>query len=206
MNGKDFETICLARMQKEEEAGRATMGRYGVQASMRKDEATGEMIWSPIHSLPDFEGLLCRSGRQFVFDAKVSGEASFKIREEARSQSRQLAHMMKRARFGAICFYLVHFKERVLKKRTDDAQTWAFPVHPDHPFWAGFERGESRSITRLEFQEHGVLVPWNVSPGGRTERPDILDAILRLAERGPAFCDIRPGASTVVTRETAKPF
>jgi hypothetical protein len=51
MNSKDFENICLLRMRQHEERGEATMSRYGVQANMI------DGTWTPVSSLPDFEGL-----------------------------------------------------------------------------------------------------------------------------------------------------
>lgn len=212
MNSKDFENHCKYRMDQEEAAGRATMGRYGVQASFmrgnpiadselvdwaeqlragRLDESvisdiiarckTAENTFRPIQSLPDFEGVLAPSGRQFLFDAKVCSAASMDL-HSSHVAERQLDHLRKRAAFGAIAFLLIHFPERTLKAGTQAAVTWAFPVC-DNPFWQAFDRGEEKRISRADCEEYGVLVPWNRLPGGRTDRPDVLAAVLALAEQ-----------------------
>lgn len=139
--------------------------------------------WRPLQSLPDFEGLLPPTGRQFVTDAKVCGEASFKLREESTTASRQLRHMLERDKFGAICFYTIHFTPRELAGGIQPAETWAFPVSGSHPFWQAFDRGEQKRISREDCREYGVEVEWNCLPGGRTERPDIVMAIYELAAK-----------------------
>lgn len=179
MKGKEFEEITLYRLKDHEKRGDCTAGRYGVQATMRKDEQ-GVPRWAPVSSLPDFEGILAPYGRQFCFEAKVCGQASLTIDDE-KFKARQLRHLMTRARFGGISFVLIHWSERRLKTRTDPPVTWAFPVHPDHEFWVAVDRREIKSITRPHCEEYGVLVPWNTLPGGRTPRPDILSAVLQLA-------------------------
>lgn len=156
-----------------------TLGRYGVQVSYMKDE-TGQMKLIALASLPDFEGIM-PGGRQVVFDCKVCNQASFPLDTESKSKSRQLSHLLKRGKFGAVAFYLVHFPERVLKTRTDPEETYAFPVHPDHPFWEAFERGEKKRITREDCLEYAVPVEWNVLPGGTKPRPDIVLAVMCLA-------------------------
>jgi penicillin-binding protein-related factor A (putative recombinase) len=213
MKAKEFEEVVLYRMRQEEEHGRATMGRYGVQGAFRKgkplnvpyferrfDTAKREEIaaivkdlieaamesadaWQPLQSLPDFEGIVLPRGSQFVLDAKVCNQASFPLDKESKSQSRQLRHMLNRSRFGAVCFYLIHFPERVLSKTTEEEQTWAFPIRDDHPFWMAFDRGEVKRITRADCAEYAVRVPWNLLPGGRTTRPDVLSAVYELAAR-----------------------
>jgi len=56
----------------------------------------------------------------------------------------QLRHMYDRSAFGAVCFFLIHFNSRELKKRTVDAATYAMPVHREHPYWQRFEQREMR--------------------------------------------------------------
>jgi len=210
MKAKEFEDTCLKRMQAEQERGRAIMSRYGVQGSfMRGAEppdftelasrctsfpttvgALGEAFrsgkaaadqWRPVQSLPDFEGVLAPDGRQFIFDAKVSGDASLSL-HDSHVAERQRKHLLTRSQFGAICFLLVHFTPRKLKASQQPAETWAFPVSIDHPFWAAFDRSEVKRITRQDCREYAVPVLWNVLPGGRTERPDVLAAVMQLAE------------------------
>lgn len=172
MNGKELEKVCIYRMEQEEKAGVATMSRYGVQASMFEDE------WHPIQSLPDFEGILA-GGRQFVMECKVCSQASFPL-DDDKFKARQLRHLNKRARFGAISFLLLHFRERQLKTKAEDAITVAFPVHPEHEFWRAFDRGEVKRITRQDVEQYGEPVSWNVVQGCRKESPDLVCAIRRM--------------------------
>jgi penicillin-binding protein-related factor A (putative recombinase) len=222
MKSKDFEDICKFRMEAEERAGRATMSRYGVQASfMRGAPITqAEMLaWSaelqadpidwlpiveriidrakrsentfrPLQSLPDFTGLVAPvvappRGLAFDFDAKVCSAASMDL-HTSHVAERQLEHLRKRARFGAVAFFLIHFAERKLTKETHPAVTFAFPVSDEHPFWQAFDRGEEKRISRADCEEYAVEVTWNSLPGGRTPRPDVLGAVLALADQQPA--------------------
>jgi penicillin-binding protein-related factor A (putative recombinase) len=169
VKSKEFEEIVLQRMRHHEEKGEATMSRYGVQGVYTDGQ------WRPIQSLPDFEGLL-PGGRQFTFDCKVCGQASFPL-DEDKFKRRQLRHMVTRAKFGGIAFLLIHFTERELVKSSVPAETWAIPVSWDHPLWQAFDRGETKRITREACQEFGVKVEWNVLAGQHKERPDVLAAI-----------------------------
>lgn len=175
MKGKELEEFCLYRVRQEEELGRATMSRCGVQASYVDGK------WQPIFSLPDFSGLLPH-GQEFVFDAKVCGSSSFPLNDD-KFKRRQFKHMVTRDRFGAIAFLLIHFTERALKKSYYPAETWAFPVSLNHKFWSAFDAGEVKSITREDCREYAVEVEWNVLPGGRTPRPDIVIAVYELAAK-----------------------
>jgi penicillin-binding protein-related factor A (putative recombinase) len=169
---KQFEDDCLERMRKEEARGHATMCRNGVQVSMVGDK----LIQIP--SLPDFTGVL-NGGREFVFDCKCCGQASLQI-NDVKFKERQLAHLLKRGKFGAISFVLIKWTERRLATRVDPEVTWAFPVHPSHPFWQAVDRGEVKAITREDCEEHGAMCPWNTLPGERKERPDVLAAVRQL--------------------------
>lgn len=179
MKGKEFEKLLLDRMAYHERQGEATMSRYGVHATFMKNRETGKAEWRPIHSLPDFEGVLAPDGRQFVVECKVSNQASLNL-QDSHFSDRQLKHLLTRARFGSISILLIHFPERILKTRTDEAQTWAFPVFDEHQFWQLFAAGGTRSISRGDCQDYAVPVQWNTTPGGRTERPDLLAAIREL--------------------------
>lgn len=179
---KDFEAICLERMKLEEEAGRGTMGRYGVMSSFFPDRETGVMTWQPVQSLPDFEGIIPPLGRQFVTDAKYTAAASVELRA-SHFPERQLAHMFRRSEFGAVCFLLIHFAGRELVTRDDPPETWAFPVFQSHPFWIAFSSGVgSGSINRSTAALFGVPVPWTTSDRGRKPRPDILAAVQGVAK------------------------
>jgi len=56
-------------------------------------------------------------------------------------------------------------------------------VSLNHPFWAAFDAGQVKSITREDCREYAAAVEWNMLPGGRTERPDIVMAVWELAAR-----------------------
>lgn len=170
---KQFEDDCLERMRKEEARGNATMSRCGVQVSM----VNGELVRIP--SLPDFDGVLM-GGRAFCFDAKVCGQSKLDI-NDVKFKARQLRHLLTRGRFGAISFVLIRWTSRALKTRTDPDVTWAFPVHPEHPFWQAVDRGEIKSITREDCEEHGYLCPWDTLPGERKPRPNVLIVIESMA-------------------------
>jgi penicillin-binding protein-related factor A (putative recombinase) len=177
MKAKEFEEHCLYRMRKNEERNEATMGRYGVQGVyMRNEKNTEQMLWKPIRSLPDFEGVI-PGGRQFIFDCKVCSAASFPL-DETFFKRRQLKHMITRARFGVICFLLIHFPKRIMKKQTDLEETWAFPIEEDHPFWIAFDHGEKKRITREDCREYAVKVSWTTLGISKTQRPDILGTIM----------------------------
>lgn len=176
MKARQWEQLCLARLQQERGEGRATGGRYGVQGVF-----TREGTWRPIKSLPDFEGVL-QGGQQFIFDCKVCSVSSFQL-EEKKIQ-RQLRHMLLRAEFNVICFFLIHWNERHLKTRTDPVITYAFPVHPDHPFWQSYAAGEMRVLNREDCQQYATEVEWNLaSPRKRKPLPDIIGAVEDLGER-----------------------
>ena len=171
LGGKEFENLCLMDNHWQEARGNYTMGRYGVQVSFRKDEK-GNMIPTPIESLPDFEGVI-PGGKQFIIETKVCGAASFSLHENS-LKDRQLSHMLRRAKFGVMCFLLVHFSERVLKKKgVESAITYAMPVYPDHVFWEQVERGEVKSLSRGTCEEYAVKVRWWLPKGCRALRPDL---------------------------------
>lgn len=172
---KEFEELCLYRMRQEQDLGRATMSRYGVQGNFIDGK------WQPVQSLPDFEGIVF-GGRQFVTDCKVCSAASFPL-DDDKFKRRQLRHMLTRSRFGAICFLLIHFNPRELAKGVVPAATWAFPVYAEHPLWMAFDRSETKRIRPADCEEYAEHVEWNTLPGGRSERPDVLGAVLRLVER-----------------------
>lgn len=209
LKAKEFEEICLYRLRQEEDRGRATMSRYGVQGVFLKGEREPDLEliasrattragvvealreafrigqastdrWQPVSSLPDFEGVVAPSGRQFVFDCKVCSQASFAL-DEDKFKRRQLRHLLTRSKFGAITFLLLHFNPRELAKGVQPAETWAFPVYAEHPLWQAFDRAETKRITRADCAEYAAPCHWNTLPGGRSERPDVLGAVLQLA-------------------------
>lgn len=177
LTGKAFESIIVERLKRDRDARRWHVGRYGVQAVRLKDETM------MIQSLPDFEGAIYPIGRQVIFDAKVCSQASFnlaKYREETRgARSRQLRHMLDRSEFGAICGFVIHWNERQLSKRRDDAATYWFPVEPNS-FWGDFLSGDVRAIRRSDCVEYGSQISWVTLGAERTARPDIYSSVMRL--------------------------
>lgn len=140
-----------------------------------QQSGNNDMVWQPMQSLPDFEGVLL-GGRQFVFDAKVCSQASFPLAESTMKE-RQLRHLLRRAQFGAISFLLIHFNARSLITKSIPARTIAFPVRPDHPFWEAFARGEIKRITEQDAELYGIHVEWNIATGKRKLSPDLITAI-----------------------------
>lgn len=180
LKGKDLEKLCMLDASWQAARHGYSMGRYGVQVSIRNDEA-GEKKLTPIASLPDFEGTLPPCGQQFITDAKVTSSASFSI--HSYFADRQLSHMLDRADYGAICFVLIHFNERELKRETIPAMTYAFPVYREHTFWQEFDRGEVKSISRLDCDEHGTWVKWWMPDRCRVARPNLLAAVKEVGRR-----------------------
>lgn len=182
LTAKEFEQLCLIDSAWSEERSLYTMGRYGVSLTYMKNPESGQVETRALRSLPDFDGVLPPRGRQFVADAKVCSQASLML-HESHFSDRQLLHLNRRANFGAVAFLLIHFNRRVLKTRIDEAGTWAFPVHENHPFWRQFQRAELRSISRINCEEYGVEVRWHVPPRSKKARPNLLAAVLELESR-----------------------
>jgi len=182
LKAKEFEEHCLERMRFEEGRGRGTMSRYGVMAWIEV-QSTG-VTWNPQKSLPDFEGVLPPLGRQFICDCKVCSKSHVKLADDHVSEL-QVRHMLRRSRFGVVCFLLIHWNERVLVTKSDPAETFAFPVYDQHPFWLAFLADEGkRTINREDCRRYGVPVDWNLATErSRIPRPDILAAVWRLLEK-----------------------
>jgi penicillin-binding protein-related factor A (putative recombinase) len=177
LTGKEFEKLVVEQAAIYEEKGIACIGRYGVQANMapKKIPDGGRQFETVmIQSLPDFEGIRM-GGSHITFDAKVCSAASFawaKYRSETRgARSRQLRHMLKRSRFGADCYFLIHWNERVLKAKTIPAATYAFPVDYRMEYWDKVESMEVKSLTQEDCQSLGRLVEWNKTDRGTKFRP-----------------------------------
>lgn len=150
----------MFRATKLEEDGIMTIGRYGVQARMMKNPASGRAEWQVVPSLPDFEGTLA-GGRQIIIEAKTCSQASYPLYQTQEKRPKQIAHMMKRSRFGALCFLLLHFNRRELKTKTEEATTYAIPVSRESKFWAEYENGGHKNLTRDEAELYGIRIPWN---------------------------------------------
>lgn len=173
LTGRDFEQIVLFRAEKLEQDGRLCLGRYGVQVTMMRDPVTQEMKMQPMRSLPDFEGTI-EGGLQLIIEAKVCSGASYPLLTTSKKHPRQIEHMLKRARFGARCYLLVHFNGRQLVAKMDEPATFAFEVNADMRLWKEFLSGERKSISRADAELIGIPVPWNKWSGRATkESPDI---------------------------------
>lgn len=179
LTGAELEDLVVEQCSNYERAHLACIGRYGVQAARTQTD------WVIMQSLPDFEGPLA-SGVHVVFDVKACSQASFswdKYRSETRgSRSRQLRHMLKRSRFGAKCFFLMHWNERALTKRVVPARTFVLPVQHDFDYWDKVEGGEVKSITIDDCNTLGVEVEWTKQDRGTKYRPDFLPSLLGFGE------------------------
>jgi hypothetical protein len=180
INGKNLEELCIFRMKRERNRGLAIMNRSGVHCSQRFDSATQTMVYQPLSSPPDFEGVTAPDGRQFIFDAKVCSAASLSIDSQGGSGrgKREIPYLLERSTFGVATFLLIHFTPRELKASTVPARTVAFPVHVHHPFWEEYERGSVKRINWTHCDEYGLDVEWNAHAGGRKETPDIYSAVM----------------------------
>lgn len=172
---KEFESICLERLVWEAKQGRGHFSRYGVKVSYLEK---GKMIATP--SMPDIEGALSPTGRQVIFDCKKVDSVS-RLKLEGKSTKNQIKHMLARSEVGAVCFFMVHFNERILKTRVDAAATYAFPVFAEHIFWDIWIRCGGGSIERSDFESWGVPIRWNAPGQTKKERPDILHAVDEIA-------------------------
>jgi penicillin-binding protein-related factor A (putative recombinase) len=130
ITGRTLEQLVIFRAQKLEEQGILTLGRYGTMVVMMNDEH-GIPRWQPKPSLPDLEGVIAGSGRQLILELKACSQASYPIYGTDRKRPRQIEHMMKRAKFGALCYIMIHFNQRDLKTKYQGAFTIAIPVHRD---------------------------------------------------------------------------
>jgi hypothetical protein len=165
--GKEFEELILHRARQLEADGVLTLSRYGVQGSMRDGK------WMPIQSYPDFDGTIAPDGTELICEAKAVTGTRVQF-DDSHAKTKQIEHMLRRSRFGAKCFLLIHWNRRVLKTRTDEAITHAVPVTHDCPFWDGYLRGEEKSISRHQADLYGLVLPWYpYSERGRKATPAI---------------------------------
>lgn len=181
MTGKEFEELCVFRMNHERRRGRGLMRRCGVQGGWRLDPSTGTRKFEPSSSPPDFEGVE-PDARQFMFDAKVCSLASYSIDNAGSKRRWQIPILLERSEFNVATFLLIHLPERVLKTKTDPIRTVAFPIHVRHPFWINYLDSEIKSISRAAFDEYGIEVEWSTMPGGKKPTPDILAAVSEIRE------------------------
>lgn len=183
LTGAEFEKLVVEQNAIYEKEGAACFGRYGVQSSMAPSKtAPGKFETIQMQSLPDFEGST-KAGYHMIFDAKVCSAASFawaKYRSETRgARARQLKHMLRRSRFGATCFFLIHWNERALQKSVIPARTFIMPVNHMSEYWDKVESLEVKSLTPSDCEEHGHEVQWVFSGSRGTKlRPDYLKTVM----------------------------
>lgn len=171
--GKDLEDEVLRAIKYDP---RVCGGRYGVMTYLVEGE------WKPRKSLPDIEGNIL-TGRQFITEAKTVSDSSLQLANRISKDNawKQLETLLVRADWNAITFYLIHFNQRQLKRRTAPAATYAFPVHPLHPFWRGFLRGDFKHINIQTCEAWGAIrVAWAIPPRCKKRQIMIADAIYEL--------------------------
>jgi len=166
LTGKEFEDIIARWARALGDSG--SIVRYGVQAV----NTGGNQGVITIKSLPDFEGILTGSLRQYIWDCKVCSQASFDLSPYRDRKKRQLNHMLERSRFGAYCGFLIHWNPRELKTKSFPAETFWFPVRHDCPFWGAFAAAEQSRITRDDCREYGEEMIWS------GKRPELLQTLL----------------------------
>jgi penicillin-binding protein-related factor A (putative recombinase) len=143
--------------------------------------------------LPDYEGLLAGvteitkayRGVQFVFDCKVSSQAALELPDinmSSKSIVHQIKHLLKRQRYGALSFLLIHFNERKLATKTDKEMTVIFPVC-DNAFWKSYLASEQKKISRSEAKLYGIEVAWDLAENKRTESPNLYAALETMVSR-----------------------
>lgn len=186
LTGRDFEAVVVEQNDIYERNLQASIGRYGVQATFSKSPITGKLENIIHRSLPDFEGTMLR-GTHIIFDCKVCSAASFSWTDYRAttkgSKARQLNHMIRRSRFGAFTFFLMHWNERVLQKKVVPAETWIFPVNAEDDYWHRVQFGEVKSMNLEDCRGRGSRVHWVLNGArGSKYRPDYLDTVVAMLE------------------------
>jgi hypothetical protein len=177
-NGKDFEELLMEEARRLENLGTLTMGRYGTQVSMVDNE------WKPVPSYPDFEGVR-KNGRQFVIEAKVCTQPSFRVRND-NLKFKQVRHMITRSQFSVSCYIVVHFNARLGATFYDPPFTVALPVNTERdggwPVWEEYARCKDKkqefpAISREEALAMGTPVKWHIPARSKKLRPDLLSIV-----------------------------
>ena len=178
LDGKELEACVVYRCHEiDEKAGRYTLCRYGTTAVMI------EQLWTPVKSLPDFEGALA-GGRQFIIECKTCSQASYALSGgTSKSFVNQHKHLRKRSRFGVLTAMLIHFNERVLKTKVDPEFTVLLPVNDNMVIWQQYDKGVQRHISRVEARTYGIEVVWDIPKGRQKLSPNLYNAILELQTR-----------------------
>lgn len=171
LSGKDFEKVILDQAARYEKAKLLTLGRYGVSGAMIGGQ------WTPIPSYPDFEGVAA-NGRQIILEAKTTSQKSLPLNEKS-IKPRQVMHMEKRRRFGALCGILCFHHGRELKSGAVESRLMLYPVDRGIPWVDTYishqanKRGHAGSIE----PEAGFEIEWVKAPRARIHGPDLIQVI-----------------------------
>lgn len=181
MSGKDWEENLLYRSRRMEDQGVMTMNRYGTMATIING------VWTPVPSLPDFEGMITSrfSGPDrhvhFILEAKVCSQSKYQFGSSLKDK--QLRHMLKRARFGSLCALAIHWNQRSTTKRVIPAASFLFPVH-DTAFWDAVTAGDEPGISRQQCETDGIRIEWGtVNARSRKISPALEQALIELRTR-----------------------
>ncbi len=209
LGAKEWESLTIQSILLEEKHQTMTGVRYGVDCRpMPSRKHPGEIEWTPVSSLPDFEGVLM-DGPQFVIEnKKVASRKSFPLNDD-KFKKRQLSHLLRRDKFGAVCMLLLHFNPRELKKGPTDSETFAIPVSESHEFWQRHASGDVKSLSPEDAATIGFRVPWGAKYRSRTVRPLILETILAIREmREECWLNMRESNAIIPTQsiEDDAPF
>jgi len=173
-----FEDLITKEGNRLKGLGIMELGRYPVASVMIK----GSKFPMQIPSKPDFEGV-CMGGQQFIFEAKVSSQGSFRI-SKVFVKHKQISHMIERSKFGVPCWILIHFNERKGATFYDPAFTVAIPIHHKDGWdvWRKFaeckdKKKEFDSLTRDLARELGKVIRWHVPPRCKGPRPVLQDLL-----------------------------
>lgn len=184
LKGREFEGLLLAAAAR---CPLLTLSRYGVQVMVGGD---GKLLAVP--SLPDLEGAIAPTGRQFIIEAKVCASSSFPLTPD-KIKPRQVRHLLERSRFGVMSFVLIHWTERRGKTFHEPAETIALPVCERLAIWQAFlDAAAEAKRTKAPFKSPGSIsrewasrigqrVEWTCPKCSRKHLPD-LAALLGISE------------------------
>lgn len=180
--GGSLEDLLMKEADRLDNLGILTMARYPVASVM----LPGSKFPMQKPSLPDFEGVMS-NGRQFIIEAKVSTQASFRV-DKDHLKPRQVSHMLTRSKFGVPCFLLIHFNARTGATFHDPPFTVGIPVR--HASAGGLELWEKFAddkkgsyhgvITREEAAKLGRPMAWHVPPRCQAPRPDLRNFMMEV--------------------------
>lgn len=170
-----FEELLMKEAERLEAQGVLTMARYPVASVM----LPGSKFPIQKPSLPDFEGVM-PDARQFIIEAKVCTQSAFPITKD-KLKPKQVAHLLRRHRFGVPGILLIHFNERLGATFYDPPVTVGIEVKPAidggldvwEKFAADKKGAYSGSLTRSEALRIGLLMSWHTPPRCQSSRPNL---------------------------------